>query len=33
MAERSSPCAPERNFKEAVCIHTKKIYDACKEQE
>ena len=24
---------PDHNNKEAVCIHTKKIYDACREEE
>ena len=27
------PITEERSIREAVCIHTKKIYDSCKEED
>ena len=26
-------CAPDCGFKEAVCIHTDKVYDSCRDKE
>lgn len=33
--DRHNECRPEcgTNFREAVCIHTDKIYDSCREQD
>ena len=27
----TQPCGCDNNFREAVCIHTDKVYDSCRE--
>ena len=32
-ADRASECSCGTNFREAVCIHTDKIYDSCRDKD